>query len=212
MLVEKPEISGIFYGAYMLKMFTSTTIQGSAFKPPPSLWSRTLSVISKHLEWCTFLARCHVLKHCFAMTSELSRYRASPRAVVESKFGAILRFLMRRCRDSKLWFGEGPNSPRQATGDIQSGRALYLVLWLGSTESRCGSLFCQSTAHCPTSKVDTIGRLEMVESKAASPSTKASCVYSMISLSLWTSAVENRFPALHSVYHNTTHHNVVRPT
>jgi hypothetical protein len=192
MLVEKPEISGIFYGAYMLKMFTSTTIQGSAFKPPPSLWSRTLSVISKHLEWCTFLARCHVLKHCFAMTSELSRYRASPRAVVESKFGAILRFLMRRCRES--------------------GRALYLVLWLGSTESRCGSLFCQSTAHCPTSKVDTIGRLEMVESKAASPSTKASCVYSMISLSLWTSAVENRFPALHSVYHNTTHHNVVRPT
>jgi hypothetical protein len=109
------------------------------------------------------VSRLEALVDCFAMTSELPRYRASPRAVVESKFGAILRFLMRRCRDSKLWFGKDPSSPRQATGDIQSGRALYLVLWLGSTESRCGSLFRQSTAHCPTPKVDTIGRLEMVE-------------------------------------------------
>jgi hypothetical protein len=61
------------------------------------------------------LSRLEALVDYFAMTSELSRYRASPRAVVESKFGAILRFLMRRCRDSRLWPEFSPASHRGHT-------------------------------------------------------------------------------------------------
>jgi hypothetical protein len=103
-LVEEPDIPRIVYGSYMLNIFTFTTVRGSAIRHRRTSGQGLLGEPRAPREGCVLGTLPHLgaLISRFAITSELSKHRAYPRAMVEPELGVVLRFLMRRCRESRV--------------------------------------------------------------------------------------------------------------